>query len=561
LADLLLLATCNLFLVGVGLAPTDRPPFVRAGNGFAPGFDTITEAELEHDVRALASPELEGRDTPSLGLERAARLIEERFKKAGLAYAPDSSAAFKKVAGTDPPAEGNAAGTAAAGTFRRPFERHLPEPDPSGCALLVEGADSSKAPTYAMLRDFVPVHGCEGEAAGEIVFAGYGIQSKTEKYDDLAGLKIKGRIALIVEGEPRTTDRRFEGVEISRSASLWEKIDALSAAGAAGVLAARRPSLAPAAPSAKEKPAAAPEISPGLSFRSAWAEFNGVASDPPPKHALPALEVTLSCASELLGQDVEALAEKIDKGVHPVHVSGAGKRVRLRSRTVEKETRVDNLVGLVRGDDANLSGEYIVVGAHYDHVGIDARGRIACGADDNASGVAGMLEIAEALATAGPRRSVLCCAFAGEEEGLLGSHAFCAALPVPKEKLVAMVNLDMIGRGDATEVAALGVVQNPGFEKVIQRAKKLRASGVREVVVRQGEDLFQRSDHYSFHKIGVPALFFFEGLPIDRNKDYHTWRDTADKIDYGKMQNTAKLVFNVAWILAQDDERPPPPRD
>ena len=555
----LILATCSLSLAGVGPASANLP-----GNGFAPGFDTITEPELEHDVRALASPELEGRDTPSLGLERAARLIEERFRKAGLAYAPDSSAAFKKVAGTDPPAEGGAAssaGTAAAGTFRRPFERHLPEPDPNGCALVVEGAEAGKAAGYALSRDFVPVHGCEGEAAGDLVFAGYGIQSKTEKYDDLAGLKIKGRIAVIVEGEPRTTDRRFDGVEISRSASLWEKIDALSAAGAAGVLAARRPSLAQAAPAAKDKSAAAPEIEPGLSFRSTWAEFNGVGADPPPKHPLPALEVSLRCAGELLGQDVEALAEKIDKGVHPIRVQAPGKRVHLKSRTIEKEIRIDNLVGLVRGEDVNLSGEFVVLGAHYDHVGIDARGRIGCGADDNASGVAGMLEIAEALAMAGPKRSVLCCAFAGEEEGLLGSRAFCAALPVPKEKLVAMVNLDMIGRGDATEVAALGVVQNPGLEKVIQRAKRLRASGVKEVVVRQGEDLFQRSDHYSFHKIGVPALFFFEGLPIDKNKDYHTWRDTADKIDYGKMQNTAKLVFNVAWILAQDDERPPPPRD
>jgi len=332
------------------------------------------------------------------------------------------------------------------------------------------------------------------------------------------------------------------------------------------VLAARRPSLAP--PPSKEPgkdkaapPSTTPDPEADLSFRSTWAEFNGVASDPPPKHPLPALEVSLHCASELLGQDVEALAERIDKAVHPVHVPVGSRKIRMRSRTSEIQVRVDNLVGLVRGEDSGLTEEYVVLGAHYDHVGIDARGRIGYGADDNASGVAGMLEIAEAIATAGPRRSVICCAFAGEEAGLLGSRAFCAALPVAKEKIVAMVNLDMIGRGDATEVAALGVVQNPGFEKLINRAKRLKASGVREVVIRQGEDLFQRSDHFSFHKIGVPALFFFEGLPIDRNKDYHTWRDTADKLDFGKMHNTTKLVFNVTWTLAQDDERPPPPRD
>src|SRR5258706_4308530 len=342
-AKLILCATCVWSLVG-------------AGSGFVPGFDTITEAELERDVRALASPDFEGRDTPSVGLERAARWIEERFKKAGLGYAPDSSVAWKKVVGTELPSVGADAktpGASVVGTFRRPFERHLPAPEPNGCGLAVEGGDaSSKAPTYELRRDFVPVHGCEGEAAGEIVFAGYGIQSKTEKYDDFSGLKIKGRIALIVEGEPRTTHRRFDGVEISRAASLWEKIDALFTAGAAGVLAARRPSLAPP-PSkdpgkepGKDKAAPAsttPDPDADLSFRSTWAEFNGVASDPPPKHPLPALEVSLRCASDLLGQDVEALAERIDKAVHPVHVPVGARKIRMRSRTSEIQVRVDNL--------------------------------------------------------------------------------------------------------------------------------------------------------------------------------------------------------------------------
>ena len=172
-----------------------------------------------------------------------------------------------------------------------------------------------------------------------------------------------------------------------------------------------------------------------------------------------------------------------------------------------------------------------------------------------------MLEIAEGLALAGPRRSVLCCAFAGEEDGLLGSQALCADLPVPKERIVAMINLDMIGRGDEGELAVIGILQNPALEKVIGRAKKLKPSGVRVVVMRQGEELFERSDHFSFHQIGVPSLFFFEGLPIERNKDYHTWRDTVDKLDTRKMLNTTRLLYNVTWLLTDDEERPPPPRD
>jgi hypothetical protein len=537
------------------------------GAGFAPGFDTILGPDLEKDARALADLELEGRDTPSAGLERAAVWIEGRFRRAGLGFAPDSAGAFKKIVGADPLPEGADAsasrGTAVLGTFRRPFRRPLPQPDAAACELALdvgEGA-SSKSSTFELARDFVPVQGCEGQASGDLVFAGYGIQSKTEKYDDLAGLKIKGRIALVVEGEPRTTDRRFDGVEIGRAASLWDKVDALFAAGASGVVAARRP---PAKPASEAKSASvaksADPAKPELSFRSTWASFNGEATDPPPRHPLPLVEVSLACAGEILGQDVEAVAEKIDKSVHPQHVAVKGRRVRLRSTTKEVDVRVDNLVGLVRGEDPALAEEYVVLGAHYDHVGIDGRGRIGAGADDNASGVAGMLEIAEALAAAGPRRSVFCCAFAGEEEGLLGSRAFCSALPVPKAQIVAMVNLDMIGRGGADEVVAIGVTQNPELEKLIARARKLRPTGVREVVVRQGEDLFERSDHFSFHKIGIPVVFFFEGLPIDRNKDYHTWRDTADKLDFAKMLNTTKLVYNVTWLLAADDGRPPPPR-
>jgi len=540
------------------------------GTGFVPGFETISAADLERDATAIAAPEFEGRDTPSLGLEEAARWIEARFGEAGLGFAPDSLAAFKAVQGAEAPVP--ARSDPADGTFRRPYRRRLGEPDPKGCALVLEsGSDAAR--TFDLLRDFVPVRGCEGTAEGEVVFAGYGIQSRTEGYDDFAGLKLKDRIALILEGEPRTKDRRFEGPELSQEASLWEKVDALEKAGAAGVLVARRP----AAPAART--AAVPGAGPGagsgaardgssarpLGFRSTWAEFNGVASDPMPRHPLPVLEVSLACAGEILGQDVEGLARKIDKSVHPVRAAStpgaAARRVRMQGRTVETQVRADNVVGLARGEDLALAEEYVVVGAHYDHVGVDARGRVGCGADDNASGVAAMLEIAEALAAAGTRRSVIFCAFAGEEDGLLGSRAFCESPPVPKGRIVAMVNLDMIGRGEAAEVAVLGIPQNPSFEKVLGRARKLRPTGVREVVVRQGEELFQRSDHFAFHEIGVPALFFFEGLPIDRNKDYHTWRDTLDKLDYRKILNTTRLVYNTVWILAQDDERPPPPRD
>ena len=168
--------------------------------------------------------------------------------------------------------------------------------------------------------------------------------------------------------------------------------------------------------------------------------------------------------------------------------------------------------------------------------------------------------MAEALAQAGPRRSVVICAFGGEEDGLLGSRAFTSSWPVPREDVVAMLNMDMIGRGDAKKVIILGTQQNPGFDKLLKRANKLHPTGVKKMVMAEERDLFQRSDHYPFHQADIPVMFFFEDLPISDNEDYHTWRDTLDLVDVEKVARTARLVFNTAWLLCDEDERPKKPR-
>ena len=153
------------------------------------------------------------------------------------------------------------------------------------------------------------------------------------------------------------------------------------------------------------------------------------------------------------------------------------------------------------------------------------------GADDNGSGSAGLLAVAEALAKSKPKRSVLLCFFAGEEDGLLGSKALCSTPPVETGQIVAMLNLDMIGRGGVGEVAVLGTKRNPALGDTLEQANRMGKTGVKKLVTGQGEDLWKRSDHYSFHQVGIPTLFFFEGLPISRNADYHTWRDRVDGVD------------------------------
>ena len=528
----------GLFTVSAGVGPA--VPLTAASHArgdpvtkeFLAGFGQIGADELELHVWNLSSAPLEGRDSPSRGLERSAVYVERELAEAGCQ-----------------PLEGE--------SFRHTFQRTLQEPAPDGCALRVEGGEPR---VFELGVDFVPVAHCEGEALGELVFCGFGIAARKERYSDLSGRSIRGDVALILEGEPRHR-KRFDGPEVTRYSTLWTKLENLAEAEVAGVLVVRRPPAEDA-----EKPRGAPELEPAaLGFRYTWATWNTepmtrVPSELP-RGLPPVLEISAACASELLGEDVLELALGRDRTGKDKKPRATGRTVFFSGETRSASVSIDNVVGVLRGSDSELAGEYVVIGAHYDHVGVDDRGRIGFGADDNASGTAALIEVAQAMAAAGPRRSVLFCAFAAEEDGLLGSEAFCGRSPVPVDAMVAMINMDMVGRGDRDEVAVLGIRHNPGLDPLLERAVKLEKTGVKKVVTGKGHDLWERSDHYSFHQVGVPSLFFLEGLPISRNEDYHTWRDTLDQLDFDKMARTSRLVFNTAWLLANDDERPPAPRD
>lgn len=504
------------------------------GSGHGAGLGTIEVAQLQHDVIELAAAPLEGRDSPSVGLERAARHIEDRLRDAGFAPAP----------GDD--------------DYRSPFRATVQIPVPDATSLTLEVADDRRVFVYG--DDFVPVAGATGKARGELVFVGYGIDSSKEGYNDLRG-PLAGKVALVLEGEPRHR-RKFDGLEVTAAASLYTKLRELERKDVAGVIVVRRTpietglgKLSRALSGELELPEPAQ-----LGFRHTWARWAAENPGDVMIRDLPALEVTAAVGSALLGTDVEELARKIDRRAKPVRFEVEGRVVAMTAASTRTEAAIDNVVGLLAGSDPQLAGEYLVLGAHYDHVGVDVRGRIGYGADDNASGTAVMLEVAEALAAAEPRRSILVCAFAAEEDGLLGSRAWIEKPPVPRQRIVAMINLDMVGRGEEDEVAVIGTAVNPDLAQLVKRANSLSRTRIKKLVLGKGRELFERSDHYPFHQAGIPAIFFFEGLPISRNKDYHTWRDTADKLDFEKMKRTAHLVYNTAWLLANDDERPGPPR-
>ncbi|TAJ18258.1 MAG: M28 family peptidase [Planctomycetota bacterium] len=516
-------------------------------------FDSIDSVELRARIVQLASGSMEGRDTPSAGLDAAAAQIERALRDAGYQ------------------------GAGKEGAFRLDYTHDALAPDAARCALEWKG-DVALPPTgapqtgarageadadadadedeFRLGVDYVPYPNQSGSAEGELVFLGFGIESKKEPYDDLRG-DVAERIAVILEGEPRHT-RMFDGPEVTPEADLHSKLVVLEREKVAGVIVVRR-GVEQDGVDKKDLAKTARPVLERLSFRATFAQFPGETPRQPLEVALPVIEVTAGTAARLCGEDIAALGAKIDANGKPLRRDYKGRRARIASASSKQTVRLENVAATLKGSDAKLSGEYVVLGAHFDHIGVDARGRIGFGADDNASGTAALLEIAAALAKKPPRRSVLVCAFSGEEDGLLGSRALCAAPPVAKDALVAMLNLDMIGRGDVDELAALGTKQTPSFEKLLERART-KATGIKKIVTGQGDELWQRSDHYSFHQIGVPTLFFFEGLPIDRNKDYHTWRDTLDLLDYEKIERTAKLGYSVLWLLGNDDERPPRPQ-
>ena len=498
------------------------------------GAATILQEDVEQHLRWLAGPEARGRDSPSAGLDLACQYVIDRFQAAGIA-APER-----------------------APDYRQMFTMEVHRPIESQCKLELEGGVA-----FELGTDFVPLPLASGEAEGEVVFAGFGIQSSKYRYNDLKKTGVAGKIALIVEGEPEH-NKKFDGPELTREAFLFRKLENLEKARAAGVLVVRRPVPGAASGADGEREGEGDAEAPtspqqAFGFRHTAAVWNDSDNDIPGRSTdLPVLEITVAAADQILGASVLELVEQIEEKVRPIDAESTGTRVRMGSGSMRDPVPVPNVVGIIPGTDAALSSEWVVVGAHLDHVGVDYRGRIGFGADDNASGSAALIEIAEALAAAPPRRSVLLCAFGAEEDGLLGSAAIAEDPPVPRRDIVAMINLDMIGRGPTTTVAVLGVKENPGYAKILDRARKYSKTGVRKVEWKKSpQHLFARSDHYSFHQVGIPALFLFEDPKGEQeNEDYHTWRDTIEALDVEKITFTSRFAYNLAWLIATDDELP-----
>lgn len=219
-----------------------------------------------------------------------------------------------------------------------------------------------------------------------------------------------------------------------------------------------------------------------------------------------------------------------------------------------RSTTARNVVFALKGSDPVLRDEWIVLGAHFDHLG-EHEGQIYHGADDNASGVAGVMEVAKALLRRsdpnGPkplRRSILFCFFTGEERGFVGSRYFLDHPPVPVERIIAMINADMISRDDTQTIHVVGVEMGTGLKEAVERANRRIGMNLR---YDRPEWLYQ-SDHYVFFTRNIPFVYF----GVDDHPDYHRPTDTADKINPQQLELVSRLIFVVTEILADAPTRP-----
>jgi len=477
------------------------------------------EALLRH-IRFLASDDLQGRGNGSAGLEQAAEYIAAQFKAAGLRPGGRNSEwfqPFELTAGLGV-GEGNSLVVRAGAQSVRlsPGESYYP----------LAATPTDETSPASMDLTGLP-----------LVFAGYGISAPTLNYDDYAGLEVAGKAVLIFSHEPQENlrDSRLNGAQPLRETTLYSKALAARSRGARALLVVSDPTH---------------RIDPA-NYKLFMIESD--AED----HQIPVLRIRREEMSPLLtAWDLDRVAAAIDRDLIPRSRALAGATIDYAQRLSLKRRTVRNVVGILEGSDASKGGEAVVLGAHYDHVGLGGRfsaapertGEIHNGADDNASGIAALIEIARAAAADRSRfpRSIVFVAFAGEERGLLGSAHYASAPLMPLADTVAMLNLDMIGRSSGrVEVGGLDTAES--LKTDVDAAARIAGMDVR-----RGGPGAGRSDDSSFVDRRVPALHFFTGF----HDDYHRPSDDWNRIDAKGTAQVATLALELAARIAARQDRP-----
>ncbi|MFN0151417.1 MAG: M28 family peptidase [bacterium] len=502
------------------------------------------ESLMEH-VRILAADSLEGRRTGERGCERAADYIAAAFAGAGLTPAGDDGGWLQWYEAI----VGESLGVENAFVLERTAISATPLTPPPGAgapATPPEPVRSVALNTLAVGEEWIPFGFSESGslASAPIVFAGYGITAPEKNYDDYAMIDARGKVVLVLRYEPgnRDSTSAFDGTRLTSFADFrWKAWNAQNH-GAVAVIFANGPldvaepkddTLFPLARDAGHASGGSATI-PIVQIQSQWAE-RLVAWD---------------------GLNLRELQAAIDSTGAPLSAPlDAGRVASLSVDIVKDRRRVANVVGKFAGAGTDARAEEaIVIGAHYDHLGLGGEGSLEPdsaavhnGADDNASGTAALIEIARAFVTDPPpsRRALIFAAWSGEEEGLLGSAFYTKSPAVPLAQTRAKINMDMIGRSKDGKLHVGGVGTSPEFRSIV--ASESEPLGF---ATDYSDGGFGPSDHTSFYAKGIPVLFFFTGA----HEDYHKSTDDTEKIEVEGLGGVATLVERVARRLATDPD-------
>jgi Zn-dependent M28 family amino/carboxypeptidase len=516
-------------------------PYISLSQKGGSGVSKINSGDLEAYVSFLASPSMKGRSDGEPELDITVNYLASQAKLLGLK-----------------PANGT--------SYLQPYSIMQKSIDPKKSMIKIfsSGMDSVKL-TEPMIQLF-PAGASDFEIEGEVAFAGYGIKADKYNYNDLENIKPEGKILLLMNRSPLSEDGTrylFEEPIWSSFMSIQAKLTGLLFSKAKAILIVSDP---------KSGFSSIAQQYPGIANELGSSKY--LKGSKPLIFDMPAMPkiifVHRSVADELLkgtGLTLDELQKSIDSNLKSQSFLIPGKRVKITETSKTEEVILHNVAAWIEGSDPLLKKEFIIYSGHADHIGGEGD-QVNPGADDDASGCAAILEIAQAFQSLEkkPLRSLLFLWVTGEEIGLFGSQSYVNNPLIPLENTVADLNIDMIGRekgvADTTDenpmtgkTGVFVITCNQSKELVAIADEIDKESPIEMDYSLSGRShplqLFSRSDHYNFVKKDIPVLFFTTGL----HTDYHKPSDTADKIDYEKVELISKAVYEIGYRVANKKTR------
>jgi Peptidase family M28 len=519
-----------------GKAPSTRTTSQSKKVGEFGNIEGISAAQLKDYLYFISSDEMEGRSTPSRGLDLTAKFLALNLSRWGL-----------KPAGSD-------------GTFFQRFGLQQRQLFPEQTSASVNGQ------SFKIVDDFLP-QPYPGTARGRLVYVGHGKILKSKQIDPYRRIDVKDKIIVVADGYPKgVSDRDFRKGKLGIDYDLPATYAA--ARGAKGII-----------------------IIPGPSGLNFWNQryisyLHPRSPIPAPiqqENRVPTIVAAGSMGNAIFAGekiDYPAVLKQLESGDFGESFDlSSGKESGFTVNAKVDTIATQNVVAVLEGSDPVLKEEYVAIGAHYDHVGDNSKDgcrpvgddAICNGADDDGSGTVAVLAMAEALARGPrPKRSILLVWHAGEEKGLWGSDFVTSNPPVPVNRIIAQLNIDMIGRSKKGGDTNPRNANLTGPNEIYVIGSKIMSTELGELseavnksflnlkfnykydAPREPEALFYRSDHFNYAKRGIPIIFYFDGV----HEDYHMPTDTADKIDYEKMEKVARTIFATLWKLANAPSRP-----